>query len=96
MNLLSLNPSELESAANILKKEASSLQNLRQDLKTLLDQDHSWKTSSKKEFDETSRTLLKTIDNKTDEINDKSTYLENLAEQARLAQTKEKLKQEKA
>jgi uncharacterized protein YukE len=96
MNLLSLNPSELESAANILKKEASSLQNLRQDLKTLLDQDHSWKTSSRKEFDETSRTLLKTIDNKTDEINDKSTYLENLAEQARLAQTKEKLKQEKA
>ncbi|MED3727908.1 hypothetical protein HPB58_23420 [Priestia filamentosa] len=96
MNLLSLNPSELESAASILKKEASSLQNLRQDLKTLLDQDHSWKTSSRKEFDETSRTLLKTIDNKTDEINDKSTYLENLAEQARLAQAKEKLKQEKA
>ncbi|RAS82878.1 hypothetical protein [Priestia endophytica] len=96
MNLLSLNPSELESAASILKKEASSLQNLRQDLKTLLDQDHNWKTSSRKEFDETSRTLLKTIDNKTDEINDKSTYLENLAEQARLAQAKEKLKQEKA
>ncbi|MGQ3380352.1 hypothetical protein ACT6P6_20035 [Priestia endophytica] len=96
MNLLSLNPSELESAASILKKEASSLQNLRQDLKTLLDQDYSWKTSSRKEFDETSRTLLKTIDNKTDEINDKSTYLENLAEQARLAQAKEKLKQEKA
>lgn len=96
MNLLSLNPSELESAASILKKEASSLQSLRQDLKTLLDQDHSWKTSSRKEFDETSRTLLKTIDNKTDEINDKSTYLENLAEQARLAQAKEKLKQEKA
>lgn len=96
MNLLSLNPEELENAASILKKEASSLQNLRQDFKTLFDQEHSWKTSSRKEFNETALTFLKTIDTKVDEVNEKSTYLKNLAEQARLAQAKEKLKQEQA
>ncbi|MCY8234158.1 hypothetical protein [Priestia endophytica] len=93
MDLLSLSPDGLENAARKLEKEASSLQNLQQDLSTLFNQDHSWKTSSKKEFNKTAQVLLENIKNTLNEIRDKSTYLKNLSEQARLAHIKEKLKE---